>query len=86
MSIHFNPITPDNWRVFKSLKVKEQQENFVATNVTILAKAYAYENYNSRVYGIYNHDVPIGMIMQREFAKNEKLYCVLDQFILETLA
>ncbi|MEG0773893.1 GNAT family N-acetyltransferase [Clostridium sp.] len=83
MSIHFNPITPDNWRVFNSLKVKEHQKKFVASNVTILAKAYAYRNYNSRVHGIYSHDVPIGMIMQREFVKNEKLYCVLDQFMID---
>ncbi len=34
MTIHFNNITHDNWRTFKSLKVKEKQKKFAAYNVT----------------------------------------------------
>lgn len=66
MSIQFSNITPDNWRIFKALKVKEEQREFVASNVTILARAFAFRDYNSRVYGIYKGEVPIGMLMQQD--------------------
>lgn len=67
MKIHFGIITPDNWRVFNALKVNEEQKKFVASNVTILARAFAFRNYNSCVYVIYNEDLPIGMLMQRDY-------------------
>ncbi|GCD11559.1 GNAT family N-acetyltransferase [Clostridium tagluense] len=81
MTIHFSNITPDNWRTFKALKVKEEQKKFVASNVTILARAFAFRDYNSRVYAIYNGDLPIGMLMQHDLDDNS-LVCVLDQFMI----
>lgn len=82
MNIHLETITPDNWRIFKALKVKKEQERFVAENIGILAKAYVYRDYNSKVYGIYDGDLPIGMIMQRDYKENGKLMCELDQFMI----
>lgn len=82
MNIRFENITPDNWRIFNRLKVKKEQEKFVASNVTILARAFAFRDYDSRVYAIYNGDTPIGLLMQREYEEN-KLFCYLDQFMID---
>jgi diamine N-acetyltransferase len=82
MSIHFRAITRYNWSMLTGLKVNADQEKFVFSNVTILAKAFAFRNDNSRVFAIYNEDIPVGMLMQRDFIKEEKLTCLLDQFMI----
>lgn len=82
MKIRFAYITPDNWRTFNALKVKKGQESFVAENVVILARAFAYRDYNSRVYAIYDEDLPIGLLMQRDYEENNKIQCILDQFMI----
>lgn len=82
MDIHFSAITPDNWRIFNALKVKKEQETFIASNVTILARAFAFRDYNSQVYAIYDGELPIGMLMQRDYKEDDRLLCVLDQFMI----
>ena len=82
MNLHFELITPENWRIFNALKVKKEQEQWVASNVSILARAYAYREHNSVVYGIYNCETPIGIIMQRDYLESGKTYCVLDKFMI----
>ena len=82
MTIHFREITPDNWRIFNSLKVRQEQSKFVAPNVTIMARAYAFRNQNSHVYAIYYAELPVGLLMQRDYEENGKIYCVLDQFMI----
>lgn len=83
MKIHFSEVTPDNWRKVNSLEVHEHQKHFVASNVTILARAFAFRNENSKVHVIYDDEVPIGLIMQREYIKEDKLICILDQFMID---
>ena len=41
MNLHFELITPENWRIFNALHVKKSQEQWVASNVAILAREYA---------------------------------------------
>jgi len=82
MSVYFSTITPENWRVLNALKVKNEQKNYVASNVAILARAFAYRDYNSRVHAIYNTDKPIGILMQHDYKRNAKLSCLLDQFMI----
>lgn len=82
MTVHFGAITPDNWRIFTALQVMEGQKDFVASNLTMLARAFAFRNCNSRVYAIYDDERPIGMLMQREHKEEGKLFCVLDQFMI----
>lgn len=82
MSIYFSNITPENCRIFNSLKVKDEQKDFVASNVAILAKAFTYRDYNSRVHAIYNDAEPIGMLMQHDYKTDDKLSCLLDQFMI----
>ena len=82
MGIYLGTITPDNWRVFNALKVKDEQQDFVLSNVAIPARAFAYREYNSCVYAINNEDKPIGVLMQLDYKKNDKLSCVLDDFMI----
>ena len=82
MDLHFELITPENWRIFNALHVKKEQEHWVASNIAILARAYAYREHNSIVYAIYNCETPIGLLMQRDYIHNEITYCVLDQFMI----
>ena len=81
--IHFEEITPDNWRKINALEVKEEQKHFVASNVAILARAFAYREDNSKVFAIYNDVNLIGLIMQRDFKDENALICILDQFMID---
>lgn len=83
MKLELKEVTPENWRKVNSLEVKDEQKKFVASNVTILARAYAYRNYNSKVYAVYNEDNPIGLIMQRDYLRDNKVICILDQFMID---
>ena len=81
--IYFEEVTPHNWRKINALKVKEEQQGFVASNVTILARAFAYRKDNSKVFVIYNNINPIGLIMQRDLKDGDDLICILDQFMID---
>lgn len=52
-------IDPDNWRL--GLKVAPSQKTHVADSATLLARAYAYRDYRSRAFVIYDDDTPVGM-------------------------
>lgn len=54
-------IDPDNWRL--GLKVSEAQSKFVASSAVLLARAYAYREYRSNAFVIYNDDLPVGMVL-----------------------
>lgn len=57
--IHLEEITPENWRL--GLHVRENQKTYVANSATLLARAYAYRNYRSKAFVIYDDDTPVGM-------------------------
>lgn len=52
-------IDPDNWRL--GLKVSQSQKTHVADSATLLARAYAYRDYRSRAFVIYDDETPVGM-------------------------
>ena len=52
-------IDPDNWRL--GLKVAPSQKTHVADSATLLARAYAYRDYRSRAFVIYDDEVSVGM-------------------------
>ena len=82
-NIEFKEITPDNWRIINSLSIKEEQKNFAASNVTILARAFVYRKENAKVFAVYHSDKPIGLIMQRDWIDGEKIVCIMDQFMID---
>ncbi|MCD7737879.1 MAG: GNAT family N-acetyltransferase [Lachnospiraceae bacterium] len=59
--IRLEKVTPENWRY--DLKVAESQKNYVSDSMRLLARAYAYRNYNSVALVIYNDDTPVGMAL-----------------------
>jgi len=83
MKINLTDLTPDNWREVNSLKVKTDQEKYVANNIAILARAFAYRLDNSQVHVICADDAPIGLIMQRDYKFENKLICILDQVMID---
>lgn len=42
MNVNFGDITPNKWRIFNELKVTKEQKKFVASNMKILARAFAF--------------------------------------------
>ena len=59
--LYLEEINPDNWRL--GLKVAKEQENYVASDFRMLARAYAYREYRSKAFVIYNDATPVGMAM-----------------------
>ncbi|SOC39320.1 GNAT family N-acetyltransferase [Ureibacillus acetophenoni] len=59
--LHLKPITQDNWIKAISLKVREDQRNFVATNAVSLAQLNFLENFHAK--GIYNDEEMVGFAL-----------------------
>lgn len=52
-------VDENNWRL--GLKVSETQQKYVSDSMKLLARAYAYRNYRSKAYVIYNDETAVGM-------------------------
>jgi diamine N-acetyltransferase len=69
MSPSIRPVTKDNWRELIRLKVRKDQEHFVASNVYSIAEAQFESDIDevgrwiSHPYGIYDGDTPVGFFM-----------------------
>jgi len=61
------PVTKDNWRELIKLKVTEDQQPFVASNLYSIAEAQFGEDYEghweAHPFGIYDGDIPVGFLM-----------------------
>ena len=73
------PVNPDNWRL--GLRVKPEQERFVANSTAILARAYAYRYNNSHAFVIYHNTTPIGMALY--YDDDEVNAYVFSQFFID---
>ena len=62
--VHLIDIDSGNWRV--PLNVSKEQELYVATSTTILARAYAYRNSRSRAFLIHEDETPVGMVLYHD--------------------
>ena len=80
--INFVEVEPKNWRKVNSLKVGKDQERFVAPNVTILARAYAYRNDGANVSVIMLEEEIIGLLLYRGWDLSPACY-ILDQFMID---
>lgn len=59
--LHLKPITKDNWIQAISIKVHEEQVNFVASNAVSLAQLNFLENFHAK--GIYLEEEMIGFTL-----------------------
>ena len=73
-------IDEENWRI--PLKVSKEQERYVASSTTILARAYAYRNSRSQAFFIYEDDTPVGMCMYHD-CESLEAYIFSEIFIDE---
>lgn len=61
------PVTKDNWQALIKLKVRDEQNHFVASNVYSIAQAQFGDEYEGHwdlhPFGIYDGDIPVGFLM-----------------------
>ena len=62
--IRLEDIDAGNWRI--PLSVSKDQEQYVASTTTILARAYAYREQRSRAFVIYDNEAPVGMVLYHD--------------------
>ena len=80
--IRLTEVTEENWFEVASLSVREDQKEFLAPPVGILARGYVYRNCNAKVIVIENDGVIIGVALVREFT-DEPLGYDLQQFMID---
>lgn len=65
--IELRPVTKDNWGALIKLKVRDDQKNFVASNLYSIAQAQFGDEYEGHwdlyPFGIYDGDTPVGFLM-----------------------
>lgn len=64
--IEFRPINKENWRDCVRLKVKDEQQSFVAPNDYSLLQAYYEPENRSHPFGIYDGETMVGFLMTSE--------------------
>jgi len=61
------PVTKENWEALIDLKVRDDQKNFVASNLYSIAQAHFGDEYEGHwdlfPFGIYEGDTPVGFLM-----------------------
>lgn len=80
--ITLGEITQENWLEAIRLQLAEEQLNFVADPMGILARAYVYRDCRAQVWTIQEDGRMVGMAMVREF-DDEPLGYELQQFFID---
>jgi diamine N-acetyltransferase len=63
------PVTKDNWRELIKLQVRDDQKDFVASNVKSIAESQfgfdepGFGHWDFHPFGIYDDDIPVGFLM-----------------------
>lgn len=61
------PVTKENWEALIKLNVRQEQRNFVASNLYSIAQAQFGDEFEGHwdlfPFGIYDGDVPVGFLM-----------------------
>jgi diamine N-acetyltransferase len=69
VALSIRPVTKDNWRALARLKVREDQNHFVASNVYSIAESHYGDDepegghWDMFPFGIYDEDQPVGFLM-----------------------
>ena len=80
--IRLADVTEENWTDAASLSVRDDQKEFLAPAIGILARGYVYRNCGARVYIIENDDAAAGIALVREFTDEPPGYD-LQQFMID---
>lgn len=79
MTVQLVTVDPGNWRT--GLSIREDQQGHVAPASGILARAWAYRDFGSRMYIIQQDDTPVGMALYHDWPEDESY--VLSQFFID---
>ena len=67
MDITLRPVTAENWKALIKLKVREDQNHFVAPNLYSIAESQFGDDYEGHwdlhPFGIYDEETPVGFLM-----------------------
>jgi RimJ/RimL family protein N-acetyltransferase len=77
-------INENNYRSVCKLMVSDEQKSFVASPVSILARAYAKRSASARALAITKDEIIIGVIMFLELSKEPSCYTI-EQFLIDHL-
>ena len=80
--IRLTEIKEDNWLEAAGLTVSNEQKNFVAPAVGIIARGYVYRDHNPKVFVIKDDDAAVGLALVREFMDEPPGYD-LQQFMID---
>jgi RimJ/RimL family protein N-acetyltransferase len=75
-------ITEENYQTVCGLSVNEEQKAFVASPMSILARAYAKRQRNATALAIANGETIIGVIMFMELFEEPACYTI-EQFLID---
>ena len=80
--LRLTDVTEDNWMEVASLSVKDNQKDYLAPAIGIIARGYVYRDCNARVFVIEADEVIVGVALVREFT-DEPLGYDLQQFMID---
>ena len=75
-------VTEENWLGVARLSVNEEQKNFVAPAIGILARGYVYRNCNSRIIVFADDDNIVGAALVRDLDEEPACYD-LQEFMID---
>lgn len=75
-------ITEDNYRIVCNLSVTEEQKSYVASPISILARAYAKRKRNAQALAIANEGTIIGVMLYLELFEEPACYTI-EQFLID---
>lgn len=75
-------VNESNWLDVAALRVSENQQEFLASALGILARGYVYRSCNAKVIGIANEDQIIGVALVRDLDEFPACYD-LQQFMID---
>ena len=75
-------VTEENWLEVARLSVNEEQKNFVAPAIGILARGYVYRNCNSRIIVFADDDNIVGAALVRDLDEEPACYD-LQEFMID---
>jgi len=75
-------INEENYQTVCELSVSEEQQNYVASPVSILARAYAKRKFNAQALAIVHNETIIGVIMYLELHDDPACYTI-EQLLID---
>lgn len=87
MSVTLKPVTAENWRALIKLKVREDQNGFVASNLYSIAEAqFGFEeggHWDLYPFGAYVNDEPLGFAMYGFNIKHSRFQALIFRLMVD---